>query len=114
MVAAICCAWEGRLDPDMPANAILAACSPLPSVHLSLPPLHAPLSLLLILLPFPIVCIAAAVAHDALPMLQIVLPPSCASAVCYVLSCGRSRAIVLQPFVLQHMQRCSDFEMLKL
>ena len=70
---------EGRLKPDMLANAILKASSPLPCVHLPFAPLHAPLPLLLVPLPAPSVGVAAAVVHDALPMLQIVLPSSCSS-----------------------------------
>ena len=65
------------MDPDMLAQAILQACSPAACIHLALAPAHTPLPLLLIPLPLPAVSIATAIAHDALPVLQIILPFSC-------------------------------------
>ncbi len=67
-------AWKGRLNPDMLANAILQAIGPLPCVLLPLTPLHTPLPLLLVCFPSSSVCVAAAVVHGALPMLQVILP----------------------------------------
>lgn len=69
-------AWKGRLNPDMLANAILQAIGPLPCVLLPLSPLHTTLPLLLVCCPSPRVCVAAAVVHGALPMLQVLLPPA--------------------------------------
>ncbi len=69
-------AWKGRLNPDMLANAILQAIGPLPCGLLRLTPLHAPLPLLVVCFPSSSVCVAAAVMHGALPMLQVILPPA--------------------------------------
>ena len=89
MVTAKGSSKQGRLKPDMLANAILEASSPLPYVHLPLAPLHAALPLFLVTLPAPSVCVATVVVHDALPMLQIVTPSSCTAPLCNCLVWSR-------------------------